>query len=413
MNAEIVAVGSELLLGQIANTNAQRISEELATAGVDVFFHTTVGDNLQRMKGVIATALERSDAVVITGGLGPTPDDITREGVAAATGRRLVRDERLVEVIRGVFARLGRRSMPESNLRQADLPEGATPIEQEGTAPGFVLEHAGTIVFALPGVPWEMEAMLAKAVLPRLRAAAGGGAIVSREVLVIGVGESHVHEKIADLVEAQSNPTIAYLAGGGRVKVRVTAKAADETAARGLIEPVESAVRGRLGHDAIGPGRATVAEELGDLLRERGATVAVAESLTGGLIGAELTRHAGATDFFKGGLVLYSDEVKARVAGIDPGLLAEKGAISEEAAGALARAAAERFGADLGLSATGVAGPAAQDDKPPGTVFVGAHYRGRTEVRGPRAYGDRDNVRAVTTTWAIDLGRRVLLADGR
>ncbi|MDQ3953045.1 MAG: competence/damage-inducible protein A [Actinomycetota bacterium] len=412
MNAEIVAVGSELLLGQIANTNAQRISEALAAAGVDVFFHTTVGDNPERMAGVISTALARSDAVVITGGLGPTPDDITREGVAAATGRRLVRDERLVEAIRGIFDRLGRRAMPESNLRQADLPEGAAPIEPEGTAPGFVLEHAGTLVFALPGVPWEMEAMLAKTVLPRLALASGGGAIVSSEVLVIGAGESHVHEKISDLVEAQSNPTIAYLAGGGRVKVRVTAKAAGETAARALIEPVESEVRRRLGHDAIGPGRATVADELGDLLRERRATVAVAESLTGGLIGAELTHHAGATDFFKGALVVYSDDVKVRVAGVDPAVVAAHGAVSEEVAAALARAAAERLGADLGLSATGVAGPGEQEGKPPGTVFVGASYRGRTEVRSPRAYGDRGNIRVVTATWAIDLGRRMLLADG-
>jgi nicotinamide-nucleotide amidase len=153
LNAEIVAVGTELLLGQIANTNAQRISEALAGAGVNVLHHTTVGDNLERMTAAIAAALARSDAVVITGGLGPTPDDVTREGVAAATGRALVRDDRLVETIRGIFAALGRRSMPESNLRQADLPEGATPIEPEGTAPGFVLQHEGTLLFALPGVP--------------------------------------------------------------------------------------------------------------------------------------------------------------------------------------------------------------------------------------------------------------------
>ncbi|MDQ3981593.1 MAG: competence/damage-inducible protein A, partial [Actinomycetota bacterium] len=202
MNAEVVAVGTELLLGQIANTNAQHISEALADAGVNVFFHTTVGDNLDRMTGVISTALARSDAVVITGGLGPTPDDVTREGVAAATGRALVRDDRLAEVIRGVFERLGRRSMPESNLRQAYLPEGATPIGPEGTAPGFVLRHDGTLLFALPGVPWEMRAMLDKAVLPELRAASGAGAIVSREVLVIGLGESHVNERISDLVTA-------------------------------------------------------------------------------------------------------------------------------------------------------------------------------------------------------------------
>jgi nicotinamide-nucleotide amidase len=412
VRAEIVAVGSELLLGQIANTNAQRISEALARAGVDVYFHTTVGDNLARMTGVIETALGRSDAVMITGGLGPTPDDITREGVAAATGRGLVRDERLAGVIRGIFERLGRGAMPASNLRQADLPEGATAIEPEGTAPGFELRHEGRWLFALPGVPWEMEAMLDKAVLPRLTAVAGAGAIVSREVLVVGLGESHVDERISDLVAAQGNPTIAYLAGGGRVRVRITAKAATEDAAAELIAPVEDAVRDRLGVDAIGRGHATVASHLGALLRERGATVAVGESLTGGLIGAELTHEPGASDFFLGSLVAYATRSKERVAGIEPSLLEAPGAASEEVAAALARAAAERFGATLGISATGVAGPGEQDGLAPGTVFVGAWLDGRTEVRRPRAYGDRANVRAASATWAIDLGRRLLLRAG-
>lgn len=418
MNAEIVAVGTELLLGQIANTNAQHISDELAAAGVNVFFHTTVGDNLQRMTDVIETALGRSDVVVVTGGLGPTPDDITREGVAAATGRALVRHEGLVETIRGIFERLGARhggpvrAMPESNLRQADLPEGATAIDPVGTAPGFVLEHEGTLLFALPGVPWEMKAMLGGAVLPRLRSASGDGAIVSAEILVIGLGESHVDERISDLVGAQSNPTIAYLAGGGRVKVRLTAKAAAESDARSLIAPVEEEVRARLGDHAVGAGATSVADALGALLRGRGATVAVAESLTGGLIAAELTNAEGATDFFKGGLVVYTYDAKERVAGIDPRTIERAGAVSEETAAGLARAAAAKFGADLGLSATGVAGPGEQEGKPPGTVFVGAAFQGRTEVRRPRAYGDRSNVRAVTVTWALDLGRRLLLADG-
>ncbi|HEX2294476.1 MAG TPA: competence/damage-inducible protein A [Actinomycetota bacterium] len=412
MNAEIVAVGTELLLGQIPNTNAQHISEELARNGIDVFFHTTVGDNLGRMTGTIETALRRSDAVVITGGLGPTPDDITREGVAAATGRPLVRDEALVETIRGIFERLGRRSMPESNLRQADLPQGAEAIAPVGTAPGFVLEHDGTLLFSLPGVPWEMRSMLEGAVLPRLREASGGGVIASREVHVIGLGESHVDERISDLVAAQSNPTIAYLAGEGRVRVRLTAKASTEGAARALIDPVEDEVRGRLGEDALGRGRSSVAEDLGALLRDRGATVAVAESLTGGLLGGELTRLPGASDFFSGGIVVYTDEVKQRVAGVDPALLRDKGAVSEEVAAALAESAARSFGADLGLSATGVAGPGEQDGLPPGTVFVGATFRGRTEVRRPRAYGDRGNVRAIAVTWAIDIGRRLLLRHG-
>lgn len=409
MRAEVVAVGTELLLGQIANTNAQRISEALAGAGVDVYFHTTVGDNLARMADVISTALGRSDAVVITGGLGPTPDDVTREGVAAATGRALVRDERLVERIRAIFEGLGRRSMPESNLRQADLPQGAIAIDPEGTAPGFELRHGSTWLFALPGVPWEMTAMLEKTVVPRLQGLSGGGAIVSSEVLVVGVGESAVDERISDLVEAQTNPTIAYRAGGGQVRVRVTAKATTRFEAEELIAPVEQAVRERLGTAAVGRGHATVASHLGALLRGCGGSVAVAESLTGGLIGAEITRLPGSGDFFLGSLVPYATPAKVRVARLDRSLLDEKGAVSEEVAAALARSAAETFGATLGLSATGVAGPGEQDGKPPGTVFVGAWLDGRAEVRRPRAYGDRDHVRSISATWAIDLGRRLLL----
>ncbi|MFN2588725.1 MAG: competence/damage-inducible protein A [Actinomycetota bacterium] len=407
MRAEIVAVGTELLLGQIANTNAQTISEALALSGVDVYFHTTVGDNFARMTDVVATAAARSDAVVVTGGLGPTPDDVTREGVAAATGRVLVRDERLAGVIRALFERLG-RPMPEANLRQADLPEGATPIEPEGTAPGFVLRHGGTTIFALPGVPWEMRAMLHKTVLPHLRAASGGGTILSSEILVVGRGESHVSEAIADVVEAQTNPTIAFLAGGGRVRVRVTAKAATEAEAAALIVPVEESLRERLGVDAVGRGYDSVAAELGALLRERGATLALAESLTGGGIGAEVTRIPGASDYFLGSLVAYSDRAKTGAGGIDASLIREHGAVSGPVAAALARAAAERFGADLGISATGVAGPGEHEGKPPGTVFVGAWLRGRSEVRRPRAYGDREHVREIAATWALDLGRRLL-----
>ena len=214
MKAEVIGIGTELLLGQIANTNAQKISTALATIGVDVYFHTAVGDNLERIKTTIAAALRRSDAVVITGGLGPTSDDITAEAVAAAVGRPLVRDERLAALIRGFFEGRG-RPMPDSNLKQADLPSDATPIEPEGTAPGFYVEERGSIVFCLPGVPWEMEAMLAKTVLPVLGARAGDSVTVSRHVLTVGLGESALAHAIDDIVQAQTNPTVAFLAGGG------------------------------------------------------------------------------------------------------------------------------------------------------------------------------------------------------
>jgi nicotinamide-nucleotide amidase len=407
LGAEVLGIGTELLLGQIPNTNAQHISTALAGIGVDVFYHSVVGDNLARVVDVLQIASRRSDVIVVTGGLGPTPDDLTREAVAAWLGRPLRRDMRLASLIKQIFASLG-RAMPEHNLKQADLPEGAIPIDPVGTAPGFIVEQGPVGLAALPGVPWEMKAMLEGAVLPWLRARVGTAVILSRHVLVIGLGESATHARIADIVEAQSNPTIAYLAGGGQVRVRITAKAPKAGEAEALIAPVEAAVRARLGEAAVPGNHASVAEALGDMLVARKATVAAAESLTGGLMGAALTAAAGSSAFFAGSLVCYTDRAKVRVAGVDGAIVATHGAVSEATARALAEAAAARFGADLGVSATGVAGPDAQEGRPPGTVYVAASLRGRTEGAAIRGYGDRSNVRTQAVTAALDLGRRML-----
>jgi nicotinamide-nucleotide amidase len=408
LRAEIVAVGTELLLGQIPNTNAQKISSALASAGVDVLWHSVVGDNHERIEDAVRRALSRAGAVILTGGLGPTPDDITSEAVARALGLPLERDARLAATIRSIFERLG-RAMPEDNLKQADLPRGARPIEPEGTAPGFYVEHGSSILFALPGVPWEMEGMLATTVLPVLRERAGDAVTVSSQILVVGLGESHTHERIEDLVAAQTNPTIAFLAGGGQVRVRVTAKAASTDDALALIAPVEAAIRERLEGSAVEGEGAQLTDIVGELLRLRAATVATAESLTGGLLGAELSRVPGASDYFLGSLVCYSTTAKRDVAGLSEAILNGPGPVSEEAAGGLARAAARIYDADLGLSTTGVAGPSEHDGKPAGTIFVGAAYGARTEVRKVPGYGDRDNVRAIAVTCALDLGRRMLL----
>ncbi|CAN5285632.1 competence/damage-inducible protein A [soil metagenome] len=407
MNAEIIGVGTELLLGQIADTNAQHISTALAEIGVDVHRHTAVGDNPERMTLVIKEALARSDAVIITGGLGPTPDDITREGVAAALGLELRRDPELVALIRAIF-KDRKRAMPESNLRQADLPAGARAIAPEGTAPGFTLDGPTGVIFALPGVPWEMKAMLEKAVLPELTVRSGAAAIVSRQILVLGLGESLTHEKIADLVDAQTNPTIAYLAGKGQVRVRVTAKAGSQANAAALIDPVEEAIRARLGPAAVPGDHDSLTTALPAMLLARAATVAAAESLTGGLIGVELTRGPGASEFFRGSLVCYSDEAKREIAGVPQSVLDRFGAVSEQTAAALAEGAASRLGADLGVAATGVAGPGEQGGQPVGTVFVGACWGGRIVARRTFTYGDRDNIRALAVTAALDLGRRMI-----
>lgn len=407
MNAEIVGIGTELLLGQITNTNARYISEALAGIGVDVYFHTVVGDNEARIADVLSTAVARSDAVVITGGLGPTPDDITREAVAAITGRELQREAELVQRIEEIFTALN-RDMPAANLRQADVPVGAVVIDPEGTAPGFWLEHDDCLIFAVPGVPWEMEAMMRKTVLPLLRERGGDAVTVSREIMVIGLGESRSHELISDIVEAQTNPTIAYRAGSGIVRIRITAKAAEEATALGLIAPVEAEIRQRVRPHDLPSSASSPGEALGNMLRDRGATVAVAESLTGGAIGVELSSTSGAGDYFLGSVVTYSSRSKHEVVGVAESILAGPGAVSEEAAAALAEGAAARFGADLGLAATGVAGPSEQEGKPVGTIFVGAAFGGRTEVRHVSGYGDRKHIRALAVTSAIDLGRRLL-----
>jgi nicotinamide-nucleotide amidase len=260
-------------------------------------------------------------------------------------------------------------------------------------------------------VPWEMRAMLGKTVVPELRRRAGEGAIVSREILVMGLGESHTHQLIADIVDAQTNPTIAYLAGAGRVRVRLTAKAASDAAALGLIKPVEEQLRERLGDAAVEGEGGDLAEILGDELRQRGMTVATCESLTGGEVAAQISGSGGSSDFFVGGLVTYATGSKAEVAGVDRAILEGPGAVSEEAAAAMAAAAASSFDADLGLSTTGVAGPAEQEGKPVGTIFIGAALAGRTEVRKVRGYGDRANIRATAANAVMDLGRRLLRSE--
>jgi nicotinamide-nucleotide amidase len=366
-----------------------------------------VGDNRDRIAAAVRDAVGRSGAVVVTGGLGPTPDDVTAEGIALALGRSLVRNKRLSTEIKEKFAALG-REMPEDNLKQADVPDGATIIEPEGTAPGFHIDGAPGLIFALPGVPWEMEAMLEKTVLPVLAARSGQATTLSREILVLGLGESHTHATIEDLVTAQGNPTIGYLAGKGQVRVRLTAKAADPTAARALIEPVEADIRARLGDAAVPGIGGTLATRLGSLLRDRGESVATAESLTGGLLAAELTEAPGASQFFEGAIVAYATESKIGVVGVPAAVIDEHGPVSEATARALAAGAVEKFHADLGLSATGVAGPESQDGHPPGTVFVGVSYRGQSEARLVRAYGDRSNVQGIAVTSALDLGRRVI-----
>ena len=410
MRAEIIGVGTEILLGQIANTNAQWMSQRLAEIGVDVLHHQVVGDNVPRIAEAISLAASRADVVLITGGLGPTGDDVTRDALAAAAGVRLVRTPEIEAYLHEKFDRM-QREMPESNLVQADVPEGARYILPErGTAPGLVLDlTGGTRLYAVPGVPAEMREMMEGAVLPELVERAGPAGIVSRVLRVVGIPEARVGELLDDLFRSSTNPTVAYLASAGEVRVRLTAKAGSAEEAAALIEPAERKVRERLGDQVFGVDREELEEVVGRLLVERGLTVAVAESLTGGGLASRMVHVPDSSRYFRGAVVAYSAEAKADLLGVSKETLDGPGMVSEACAVEMARGARTAFGADVGVATTGVAGPEPLEGHPPGEVWVAVSRDHREEARRFVAPGDRDQVRRWAEQSALDLTRRVVL----
>ena len=409
MRCEVVAVGTELLLGQVVDSNSAAIGECLALAGIDCHFQTRVGDNRERIALALRGALSRADAVVVCGGLGPTPDDITREAIADVLSVPLERDQAMVESIRGIFAARGRQMSP-SNERQADLPAGARFIPQtRGTAPGLICPAAGgqKVLYAVPGVPFEMKDMLDRAVVPDLRRRAGPSAVIlSRMVRTWGMSESALAERLASRVDAQSNPTIAFLASGIEgIKVRVTAKAPDDPSARAMLDEEEAELRSLLGGLVFGIDDQSMEMMVGELLKERDMTVGVAESLTGGLVGARLTETEGASAWFRGSIVAYDGKVKYDLLDVPEGPV-----VCEEAALAMAAGACRALEADAGLGVTGVAGPATQEGQPVGTVFMAVHAYGRTEAAELHLPGDRQHIRQFATISLLDMLRRRLLA---
>ena len=328
MIVEIIAVGTELLLGQSVNSNAAVIGERLADAGLDHYHQIVVGDNEARIAAVLAPALDRSDAEIVTGGLGPTQDDVTREAISRVVGRPLVRDEKFAIRLREYWSSRG-REMPIANLKQADRPDGAEFIANEkGTAPGLIIAAPGGLIFALPGVPEEMTAMLDGTVRPRLAAAAGEDrVIVSRLLRTWGSTESRIAEMLGDLFAASANPTVAFLASGGEIKVRLTAQAADVAQAEALIAPVEAEVRRRLGSLVFGADADTVEPVLLRLLEERGWTLGTAESATAGLVAGRFTGVPGASRVFRGAIVAYHEDLKASLLAV-PGPVLDAGVVS-------------------------------------------------------------------------------------
>jgi nicotinamide-nucleotide amidase len=418
VQCEIVGVGTELLLGQIINSNAAWIGQRLAEVGWDCLRHTVVGDNEQRIAAGLREALDRADAVIVTGGLGPTQDDVTREAIAAVAGVALRRDPAIERWLEERFASLGMGRMARMNLRQADVPEGARTIDNpRGSAPGLMIEVDGKPLYAVPGVPREMHGMLERVVLPDLAARAGEGrAIVSRTLRTAGVGESKLAEQLTPLWEATGaggdGVTMAYLASPGEVRVRLTSVGPTREAALAQIAPVEQAIRAELGPVVYGFDDETLEQVVARLLGERGQSLATAESLTGGLVGGRVTTVPGASASYRGGVVAYATAAKAAVLGVDQKLLDEHGPVSEPIAAAMAEGARRAFEADVGLATTGVAGPTEQGGRPVGELCLAVADPAGTVTTSMRAPGDRSQVRAWATTLALDLLRRRLEGVG-
>ena len=404
LGVEVIAVGTELLLGQIVNTNLATIGMALAEAGLDSYRQVVVGDNLERLAAEIKASLSRADAVILTGGIGPTQDDLTREGICAATGLEMAYSEEYARHLEGWWASRG-REMPATNYKQAEHPAGARLIDnKKGTAPGLDVDLAGKRIFALPGVPTEMASMLSSHVIPELVALHGGelGVLKSRVLRSYGLSESGVAELLADLYEAQANPTMAFLASAGEIKIRLTAKAATEEEADALIAPVEAEVRKRL--DSIfGSDDETLEQLIFDALKSKGWTMGTAESATGGMIAARLTSIPGASKYFRGSVVAYAAELKATLLGVSEETIAA-GVVSEESARAMAEGGRPTLGADVVVAVTGSAGPEAQGEAV-GTMVVAVATPDRSQARSFKMPGDRERVRTYTTTAALHLVR--------
>lgn len=416
MRCEVVAVGTELLLGQIVDTNSSWIGEQLAQAGIDSHVQTKVGDNPERIATTLRAALERAEAVIVCGGLGPTQDDVTRQAIAEVMGTGLRRDPEVEDRIREVFASRFRR-MPPNNLRQADVPVGAQVMaEMPGTAPGLVCPvdgapgTPGRVLYAVPGVPHEMREMVLGTVLPDLRRRAGETAVIrSRTLRTWGESESGLAERLKpyhDELGVTGRCTLAWLASGAEgIKLRLTAKAASAAAADEVLATEVAALRAQLGDLVFSDDDRSMESVVLDLCRDRRLTLATAESLTGGLIATRLTAVPGASDVFRGSVVAYAGEVKRSVLGVAPGPV-----ISEDAACAMALGACRVLGADVSVGVTGVAGPASQEGQPVGTVWLATCVDGLAAARSVRLPGDRDRIRQFSTISVLNLLRQRLQA---
>ncbi len=407
MRTEIIAVGTELLLGEIVNTDAPMIAQGLAELGIGVYFQTVCGDNPDRLKSVLEVAKQRADLIITTGGLGPTADDLTKETIAAAFGKGLVRDEESMARLRENFKG---RTMTKNNEKQADVPEGCTVFQNDwGTAPACAFEGEGCLVIMLPGPPRECTPLFREKVMPFLEKRRGG-ALCSRYVKVFGMGESEMASRLSRQMDTWENPTAAPYAKEGECLVRITAMGKDKEEAFAMTEPAVREVRQVLGDVVYGVDVDSLEQVVVQEMTARGLTLATAESCTGGLMGKRITDVPGASACYLGGVVSYQNEVKENLLGVRHETLITKGAVSEDTACQMAEGVRKALGADIGISTTGVAGPGGgTPEKPVGLIYVGISTGDKTwAVRILRPRQSRENLRRLASSTAFDLVRRHL-----
>jgi nicotinamide-nucleotide amidase len=412
MRCDVIAVGTELLLGQIVDTNSAWLGEQLAASGIDSLIQVKVGDNVGRIVTQLRSVLASADAVIMCGGLGPTHDDLTRDAIAEVMGVELVHDASVAEVIAAMFAARGRQ-MSANNLRQAQVPVGATIIAQtRGTAPGLIcpvqVDGVDKVIFAVPGVPHELYDMFHRAVLPELLRRNGDPSVIASRLLrTWGESESGLNERLDAIIEeldTVGNPTLAFLASGWEgIKVRLTAKAATREAAELLVAPWEEKIRAILGEQVFGTDTDTMESVVLEMMRVSGLTLGLAESVTGGLVAARLTAIPGASDVLRGSIVSYASEVKFDLLGVEPGPV-----VSEQAALQMAHGARSTLGADIGLALTGVAGPTEQDQMPVGTLCVAIAGPDGSLTKTLRLPGQREQMRQFSVISSLDLLRGYL-----
>ncbi|MEA4827785.1 MAG: competence/damage-inducible protein A [Clostridium sp.] len=409
MRAEILAVGTEILLGNIVNTNAQYIANRLAQLGIEVYHQSVVGDNEERLRQAYDLAFERAELVITTGGLGPTKDDLTKEVAFDYFGKRPILHEGVLKDIEGFFEKL-HMAMGENNKKQAYFPKDAIIMpNNNGTAPGCIIEENNKILAVLPGPPREMKAMFEESLVPYLMKFQDG-VLHSKTLRIIGMGESKVAEVIEDIIDGSKNPTVAPYAKDGEVTLRITAKAKNDEEANKLILPVEGEIRSRLGMAVYGEGEISIEDVIGKMLVDNKLTIATAESCTGGLLAGTIINYPGISEVFKEGVITYTNESKMKRLKVKKDILDKFGAVSSQTAAEMAEGIAKMAGTDIGISTTGIAGPGGgSEEKPVGLVYVGLYLKGEVKTKEFNLVGDRQRIRVATVNRTLEWLRRELL----